>query len=445
MSAPSAVELAARLASGAVSARTVADACLERVAAREDDVRAFANISPDYVRAQADALDAHRKAGRPLGPLHGVPVALKDIIDTADYPTENGTVLDAGRRPGKDATVVARLRAAGALILGKTVTTQFAYITPNKTRNPHNLEHTPGGSSQGSAAAVADGMVPLALGTQTIGSTVRPASFCGVVGMKLTHGYAPLTGVLPVSEPLDVLGGFAMNVTDAALLLNVCQGHDPADPRTRAVPHDDLLAAAHAEPPVRPRFAIVGGPFWAEASDDVKALFVEVAEMLGDAADRVDLPDVFQNALPAQFDIMNTGYARNLRHYRARGAEQISSHVTEAMAAGDKVTAVQYLAALDWQEVLRNGLTPIFDRYDAILTPSAPGEAPHGFETTGDGRFNALWTFVGTPAVNLPVAKGSSGLPIGIQVVGRYGEDGRLVRNAAYLERLFAQAAGPGA
>ena len=173
MSAPSAVELAARLASGAVSARTVADACLERVAAREDDVRAFANISPDYVRAQADALDAHRKAGRPLGPLHGVPVALKDIIDTADYPTENGTVLDAGRRPGKDATVVARLRAAGALILGKTVTTQFAYITPNKTRNPHNLEHTPGGSSQGSAAAVADGMVPLALGTQTIGSTVR--------------------------------------------------------------------------------------------------------------------------------------------------------------------------------------------------------------------------------------------------------------------------------
>ncbi|MEM8664325.1 MAG: amidase [Pseudomonadota bacterium] len=435
---PSAVELAKSLAAGSVSARAVADACLDKIAERDGEVQAFVHIAPEYVRAQADALDAHRKAGRPLGPLHGIPIALKDIFDTADYPTENGTVLDAGRRPRTDAVAVARLRAAGALIIGKTVTTELAFQFPGPTRNPHNLEHTPGGSSSGSAAAVAEGMVPLAVGSQTVGSTIRPASFCGVVGVKLSHGTVSMTGALVGCEPLDTFGIFALSVADAALALTACQGHDPQDARTRAIAHADLLAAANEAPPVKPRFAIVGGPFWEEASSDTKGLFAEIAEKFGDSADTISLPDVFGQAYPAHIQIMQAGFARNLRPYRERGAEKISPQMTGAMAEGEGITATQYLAARDWQEALQGGLHPIFDRYDAILTPAASGEAPVGLSSTGDSRFNALWTFVGAPCVSLPAGRGSNGLPIGVQIVGRPGEDGRLIRNAAWLEADLA-------
>ncbi|MEM0906238.1 MAG: amidase [Pseudomonadota bacterium] len=441
MSAPSAVETAGKLAAGALSARELAEACLDRIASDDGAIKAFVHISPDYVRAQADALDAHRKAGRPLGILHGLPVALKDMFDTADYPTENGTALDKGRRPRKDATLVARLRASGAVILGKTVTTELAFRQPGPTRNPHNLEYTPGGSSQGSAAAVAAGMVPLSIGSQTIGSTIRPASFCGTVGVKLTHGTVPLTGALTTATPLDTVGGFAMSVADAALLFNAIQGHDPEDARTRPAPHADLLASVQAGPPLPPRFAIVGGPFWSEASNDVRGLFDELAALLGeDAVDRVALPDVFQNAYDAQLRIMHAGFAKNLRHYRERGADQLSQHMRDAMAEGDAVTATQYLEALDWQTVLANGLDPIFDRFDAILTPAAGGEAPHSLTSTGDSRFNALWTFVGAPCAAIPAGKGAAGLPIGVQVVGRPGEDARLLRNAAWLEAKLKSA-----
>ncbi|MEM9223812.1 MAG: amidase [Pseudomonadota bacterium] len=440
MSTARASDVARRLAEGAVSARDVAEACLDRIAAREEEVRAFVHLSPEYVRAQADAIDAHRKAGRPLGALHGIPVALKDIIDTVDYPTENGTVLDAGRRPSVDSAIAARLRAAGALVIGKTVTTELAFQYPGPTRNPHNPNHTPGGSSSGSAAAVADGMVPIAFGTQTVGSMIRPASFCGVVGIKLTHGTVPMTGVLSTAEPLDTAGVFALNVADAALALNVCQGHDPADPRTRVIPRADLFAAALEPPPVTPRIAIIGGPFWEDVSADVRGLFEELENLLGDEADRVSLPEVFGNAFPAHMQVMKAQFARNLRNYRERGAEKLSPQMTSALAEGAKVLATEYLSGLDWQTALRTGLEPIFDRYDVIVTPSAGGEAPPGLESTGDSKYNALWTFVGAPCANIPAGKGTNGLPIGVQLVGRAGEDARLIRNAAWLEHRLSEA-----
>lgn len=435
------LELRDGLASGAVSARTVADACLDHIAARDGEIRAFAHLVPDYVRAQADALDQHRKAGKPLGALHGVPVALKDIIDTADYPTENGSPLDAGRRPEKDAVLVARLRAAGALIIGKTVTTEFAFIHPGPTRNPHNLAHTPGGSSQGSAAAVAAGMVPLAFGSQTAGSTIRPASFCGVVGYKPSHGRVPLTGVLPVAPPLDTIGAFATNVADAALLVTACQGHHPADPFTRAAPLEDLVAFARATPPATPRFALLEGPYWDEMPDDARTLFDEVAAFLGDRADRIELPPVFANAEAAHWQMMIANYTRNLRHYRERGTpETLSPEITAAFAEGDAVSALSYLSAQDWQAALQAGIAPIFERYDAILTPSTMGEAPASLESTGDSRPCRLWTFLGTPAISLPVGKGATGMPIGVQLVGRKHEDGRLMRTAAWLEAALRSA-----
>lgn len=439
MSAPlTATRLAERIAAGALSARTAVDACLARIAEREETIRAFAHLSPEHARAQADALDRHRARGRPLGPLHGVPVAVKDIMDTADYPTENGTVLDEGRRPRKDATLVARLRAAGAVVIGKTVTTEFAFFSPGPTRNPHNVEHTPGGSSSGSAAAVADGMVPLAVGSQTAGSVIRPAAFCGIVGYKPTHGAIPLTGVLTTAEPLDTAGVFATTLEDAALVASVLAGPDGIDARTPNAPVPDLAAAARTDPPLPPTFAIVGGPTWGEASADTVGLMDEIAAALGERADRVDLPDAFDNALPAHRRLMTVGFARNLRPYLVRGEAAISPVMREAMAEGAGISAVDYLTARDWQGALAAGLDRIFERYHAILTPAAPGEAPHGIEATGKPFFNSLWTFVGAPCVTLPVAKGANGLPLGLQLVGRVGEDARLLRAAHWLQQTLA-------
>jgi len=367
MSAPSATELAERLAAGAVSAREVTEACLARIAERDGKIRAFAHIDPDHARAQADALDRHRRAGRAIGPLHGIPVALKDIIDTADMPTENGTPLDVGRRPRHDATLVARLRMAGAVIIGKTVTTEFAFMHPRGTRNPHNREHTPGGSSQGSAAAVADGMVPLAVGSQTAGSTIRPASFCGVVGMKPTHGLVSLWGVLTTCRPLDTAGVFARTIEDAALIVDALAGYDASDDRTAPAAKPDLLAAARRDPPVPPKLAVVKGPTWNEASEDVVGLLDEAAEALGDAADWVDLPDTFENAFPAQQRLMKVGFARNLRHYRERGEGEISDVMRAAMDEGAGICAVDYLSALSAraeQETLQGLIGPFFTASD---------------------------------------------------------------------------------
>ena len=433
-----AVELAERIAAGALTSRAAVDACLARIAEREPVIHAFAHLAPDHARAQADALDRQRRSGRPIGPLHGVPVAVKDIIDTADYPTENGTPLDAGRRPSRDATMVSRLRAAGAVIIGKTATTELAYLHPGATANPHNPGHTPGGSSSGSAAAVADGMVPLAIGTQTGGSVIRPASFCGVVGMKPTHGTISLAGAVLQSEHLDTAGVFATTLEDAALLVTALQGYDAADARTRPVAHADLLAACRSQPPLPPLFAVVKGPTWDEATPDMAGLIDEIAETLGERADRVDLPEVFDNGPAAARRLMTVGFARNLAPWVRRGP--VSAILAEAIAEGAATSAVDFLAARDWQGALAAGLDRLFGRYDAILTPAATGEAPATLGSTGSAAFNALWTFVGAPAITLPVGRGAQGLPLGLQLVGRPGEDARLFRTARWLEGFLAAA-----
>jgi Asp-tRNA(Asn)/Glu-tRNA(Gln) amidotransferase A subunit family amidase len=228
-----AVAAARQIRDGKISSDELTRACLARIEAREPEVQAWAFLDPEHALRQARAADEWRKRGRPLGPLHGLPVGVKDIIDTADMPTENGTVLHKGRMPRHDAAAVRMLRAAGAVILGKTVTTECAYFSPGKTRNPRNIEHTPGGSSSGSAAAVAAGMVPAAIGSQTAGSVIRPASFCGVYGYKPTHGLIPRTGVLTLSRALDHVGCFSRSVEDLALLAEVLTGYDEGDPDTR--------------------------------------------------------------------------------------------------------------------------------------------------------------------------------------------------------------------
>ncbi|MEX0696512.1 MAG: amidase [Dongiaceae bacterium] len=436
-----ALEARRRLEKGEIRAAELVEANLARIAEREPEIGAFAFLDADLARAQAKAVDDYRGTGRPVGALHGLAVGIKDIVDTRDMPTENGTPIDAGRRPGKDATVVQRLRAAGAVVIGKTVTTELAYFQPGKTRNPANPEHTPGGSSSGSAAAVAAGMVPLAIGTQTNGSVIRPASFCGVVGFKPTHGLIPRTGILKQSLPLDTVGVFARAVEDAALLADVLAGHDPADADTRLMPPPRLLDVAMSEPPVTPAIAFVRSPAWAEAEESTKEGFAELTAALGSACTEVNLPESFAEGRDAQRKLMLAGFARNLRAYYDRGADKLSSVMRAAIEEGMRVTATDYLTALDWREALNAGLEQLFEKYDVIVTPSAPGEAPQGLDTTGNPAFNGLWTLTGVPAVTLPLMQGPNGLPVGVQLVGRRGEDARLLRTARWMVATLADQA----
>jgi Asp-tRNA(Asn)/Glu-tRNA(Gln) amidotransferase A subunit family amidase len=424
-----------RLAAGALRAIELVDACIARIEAREPEIRAWAWFDPEFARHQARALDAFRATGRPVGPLHGLPVGIKDIIDTARIPTQNGCALDAGRKPAADAFVVERLKAAGAIIMGKTVTTELAYLTPGPTRNPHNTDHTPGGSSSGSAAAVAAGMVPLAVGTQTGGSVIRPASFCGVTGFKPSFGAIPRRGVLTQSPSLDTLGVFGRTPADAALLADVLFGHDPADLATSPAPHPRLLDTALANPPLPPLFAFVRPPGWDDADPQVHDAFAELVELLGDQVFEAPLPNAFDEAAALRERINFAEMAKCYFRYGRDGMEKLGSETQAALRSGDAVLARDYLAALDWRPVLNAGLGEIFQRCDAILCPAALGPAPKGLGATGSAIFNGLWTFCGLPAVTIPAFMSAEGLPMGAQIVAPRGEDARLMRTARWLQQ----------
>ena len=435
-----AIEAAAGIRAGAFTSEALVRACLERCDAVEETVQAWAFLDPDYALEQARKADAAHAAGVDLGPLHGVPVGLKDNIDTKDMPTEYGTVLRAGRRPGQDATVVSLLRQAGAVIMGKTVSTELATYHPGKTRNPHDPEHTPGGSSSGSAAAVAAGMVPLSVGTQTNGSVIRPAAYCGVYGLKPTHAAISRRGVLRQSSFLDHMGVFARCVEDLALLAEPLMAYDAGDADMRPQAARNITAVATQDPPVPPIMAFVKSPVWDAASEDTKAAFAELANLLGDSCDEVDLPAPFDNVVRLHRTVMFGDIAKNYETFYESGRDQLSDNLRAMIEEGRGVLAVDYNRAIEWREVLNAGLKEIFQRYDAILTPAAPGEAPLGLESTGDPIFNTLWTFCGTPAITLPVLRGAAGLPMGVQLVAARGDEGRLLRTARWLAQTVENA-----
>ena len=434
-STPGAIAARELMARGALSAVEYAETCLARIAASEADIGAFAFLDEAYVREQAKRCDALRQSGQKPGPLHGLPVALKDVIDTEDMPTENGTVLDRGRRPERDAVLVQRLRQAGAIIMGKAVTTELAVFHPGKTKNPHDPARTPGGSSSGSAASVAAGMVPLAIGTQTNGSVIRPASYCGVVGFKPSFGLIPRTGVLMQSESLDTMGVFARGVEDAALIADAITGFDASDRATRPTARPMLYDVCIEEPPLPPNFCFIKTPVWDKAASDTREGFDELVEALGERCDAFDLPQSFAHAWPLHRRLMVAEQSRYYAGYYTKGRDQLSEILRGMIEEGQGVTAADYLAARDARDIYSNGLSEIFERYDAIVTPAAPGEAPLGLEATGDPVFNTLWTFCGMPAITLPLLVGENNMPIGIQLVGRRGDDARLLRTARWLTR----------
>ncbi len=434
----SATEAIGKIRDGEITSEELVQACLDRIEQVDGEIQAWAHLKPDYALDQARMLDTRRQAGGPVGPLHGLPVGVKDIFDTDALPTENGTVLDAGRQPMENSRVVSLLEEAGAVIMGKTVSTELAVFGPGKTRNPHNPGHTPGGSSSGSAAAVASHMVPLAIGTQTNGSTIRPASFCGVVGFKPSHGLIPRTGILELSRFLDTVGVFARSVEDAALLAENIVAYDAGDKDTRARARPPLSETAAGEPPMPPVLAFAKTPVWDEAEKETQEAFAELKEHLGEQCDELVLPEPFDHFVALHRKIMCADLAKSFAGYYQRGKDRLTDILCQMIEEGQKVTAVDYNEAVDGREFLNDGLDGVFDRYDAIIAPATKGEAPAGLDATGNPIFNTLWTYCGTPAITLPLMEGPNGLPLGVQLVSRRGDDARLLRTARWLARAVA-------
>ena len=435
----SATEAARLIRDRLISSEELVEACLARINEVDGRVQAWTFLDPDYALEQARAADERRLSGQPIGPLHGVPVGIKDIFDTADMPTENGSVIYAGRTPSRDATAVAMLRAAGAIVLGKTVTTEFAYFAPGKTRNPHNSEHTPGGSSSGSAAAVAANMVPLAIGSQTNGSTIRPAAYCGVIGFKPTHGLISRHRALALSRTLDHVGLFASSVDDIALLAEQIVGYDENDPDTRPRARVPFANIAAEEPPLAPMFAFVKTPRWESADEDTKEGFAEIIEQLGSQVEEVELFPSAGDAWEWHQTIMGAEMAHNLDREWTKGRDRLSEQLREQIARGREVRAADYLGALSRIAPVHESFVELFEqRYDAILTPAATGAAPKGLSSTGNPSFCTLWTLCGMPCVTLPLLQSADNLPIGVQLVGPRHGDARLLRTARWLAAQIA-------
>lgn len=429
----SAAHAAAAIQSGEITSEELVQACLDHINVLEDSVGAWVHLDPEYALQQARDADLHRRSGMSVGPLHGIPVGVKDIFDTEDMPTEDGTVLHAGRTPAYDATAVALLREAGAIIMGKTVTTELAVYAPGKTRNPHDQARTPGGSSSGSAAAVAAQMVPLAIGTQTNGSIIRPASYCGVCGYKPSHGLISRFRILRQSRILDQVGVFGRTVEDVALIAQQLMAFDDRDPDLRPRSRPNLIGTVTEEPLMTPRLAFVKSPAWDQADEDVQGAFAELVEFLGDRVEELDLSELLEKANDWHRTIMEADLAKSFRREYERGKDSLSATLQEMIERGQRYLAMDYTYALERIPALNSTLDEILLDYDAIITPATTGEAPLGLESTGSPVFCTPWSLCGVPSISVPILQGSNDLPIGVQMIAAKYDDARLLRTANWL------------
>ena len=394
------------------------EACLARISLREPSVRAMSFLDP------AAALRAAAEA-RP-GPLHGLPLGVKDVLDTADMPTEYNSPIWRGHRPRADAAAIAWARSAGAAVLGKTVTTEFATRQPGPTSNPHNSAHTPGGSSSGSAAGVAAGFFPFAFGTQTAGSVIRPAAYCGIVGYKPTYGAIDRHGMKLMAFQLDTVGVLARSVADCALLVGAVTGRDLGDPERETSP---------------PRIGLCRSPAWPSADAATQALLHEAADRLrraGAAIVEHELPAAFAGLDASHQVVMHAESARAMGWELLCHRDQLSAGLRERLEWGLSQSAAQVDAANATLATARGGFAPTMAGVDVLLTPSAPGEAPAGLEWTGDPAFNAIWTALHVPCITVPAGTGPAGLPLGLQIVGRIGDDAAVLAAAHWVGAALA-------
>jgi Asp-tRNA(Asn)/Glu-tRNA(Gln) amidotransferase A subunit family amidase len=419
----SALDLARRIEAGELTPRTVIELCAEAIAAREQEIGAFVALDLDAARRAAD------ESRLASAPLRGLPVGFKDIFDTADLPTQYGSPIYSGYRPRADATAVALTRRAGGVILGKTVTTELASLVPSVTRNPRNPAHTPGGSSSGSAAAVAAAMLPIAFGTQTAGSVIRPAAFCGVAGYKPSYRLIPLVGVKDVSWHLDTAGLFGAGVADVAFA-------------AAAILERDLRVDRST--PAAPRIALARTHLWPQASAAMQQALERagrIAEAAGAKVTELALPPIMEEAYAAQFTIQDYEVFRALAFEYDRHYDKIDKRLRVQLDRAVAISGDEYDAARRVGSRARQVLADTMSDYDVILTPSAPGAAPHGFGSTGDPMFNRLWTLMGAPCVNVP-GLSENELPLGMQIVGRFGRDRAALEAALFLERGIADKIG---
>ncbi len=429
----SATEAARKIREGKLSSVDLVKACLKRIKETDDELKAWAYVDAENALAQAKEMDEIRARGRAIGPLHGVPVGLKDIIDTHDMPTQRGTDIFKDRQPDADACIVERLREAGAVILGKTVSTELAFMHPAETKNPHNTAHTPGGSSSGSAAAVASYHVPLTVGTQTNGSVIRPASFCGTYGFKPTRGVISRRGILQTSKTLDQVGVFARTLEDVALLNDAIGSYDPTDHMSFARPRPNTRAGCAADVPIEPNFVFLDMPYYDRLSDEAREGFDELIDALGDQVERVDASENLGDLVEVQKTIHEYEIAHHLKDTFEDHWDQLSTSIKPVIECGRKITNSQYEDALAVMKSAESFFAEFFNDYDAIITPSAADEAPKIDQGTGDPIFCTAWTLAGLPSLNLPLMQGATGLPMGVQLIGALEEDDRLFRTANWL------------
>ncbi len=436
----SAAQAAELIRAGRLTSVALVEACLARIDETDSVIKAWVHLDPENALEQAREADRIRRAGHGTGVLHGVPVGLKDIIDTRALPTECGTPAMAGRQPTEDSAVVERLIEAGAVILGKTATAECAFLNPAETTNPFDPSRTPGGSSSGSAAAVAARQVPLAIGSQTNGSVIRPASFCGTYGFKPSSGLISRRGFLQTSETLDQVGVFARDIADTALFSQALAGYDPRDAASLARPAPGFVAGAAAEPPVEPELAWFDLPINSRLEADAREGIDAVLETLGPRVQRFEAAPQLNDLVHTQAVIHHYEVARNLDALYVEHGPMLSDKLHEALAKGREISTGEYEDALGVRQSAVGFFVEVFNDVDAIITPAATGEAPKiSGGTTGDPIFCSIWTLAGLPCLSLPLLVGENNLPIGVQLVGAMEEDDRLLRTAGWMvEKLSA-------
>ena len=428
-------ELVSKIKDAQITSEEICKKYIERINKFEKDVKAWAHFDEKLLLEKAIESDNNRRSGKVTGPLHGIPIALKDIIGTLDMPTECGTVIRKGKSYSQNAEIIDLLLSAGAIIMGKTATSELAYLGPSDTTNPHDYARTPGGSSSGSAAAVASCMAPLSIGSQTGGSVIRPASYCGVVGYKPTYGLISRNGVLKTSEKLDHIGVFGKSVEDVALLAKVLIKKDNYDSSTVHYSTENMLTETKKGPLFEPKFIFYKTKSWNLIEKKSRESFEYFIKSFKKNIEVFDTPSYFKDIHKYHQIIHETDLANNFSIYYKKYKKKLSKYMQDAILRGNKYTAKEYAEAIDFMQRSYNSYKEVFEDYHGVLTPSSPGVAPKGLKSTGTAEFNRVWSYLGTPCISLPLLQGENNLPLGIQLVGNRYDDNRFLGVANWLEK----------
>ena len=428
-------ELAEKIRKSQLTSVELCEHYISQINKFEKDVKAWAYFDKKLLLEKATEADTYRKSGKPLGALHGLPVAIKDIIGTYDMPTECGTVFRKKMSSSQDSEIVNLLKTAGAIIMGKTVTCELAYIHPSKTKNPHDYSRTPGGSSSGSAAVVASHMAHLSIGSQTGGSIIRPASYCGVVGYKPSYGLISRNGVLKTSDKLDTIGVFGKTVKDVALLAKTLIKKDLYDPATVHFAADDMIKTCEEGPIFEPKFIFYKTDNWKNIDKESQKAFDFLIKNFKKNIEIFDTPSYFKQIPQYHQIIHEADLANNFQVYYKKDKNKLSKEMRDAIERGMKYSAKEYTDAIDFMRQSYESFKEVFEDYHGIITPSSSGVADKGLKSTGSADFQKIWTYLGLPTISLPLLTGENNLPLGVQLVGNKLDDLRFLGTANWLEK----------